>query len=169
MLPSILESTSLAQRTDRTGNGIVRLSGFHLEDEDGQMIAAARSGMDVTFVFTYECTDALQAKNVDVGLSVHSSVNDMSLFVLYRSYCNMLFKSLPSRGTFRCRIPRLPLAAGRYRIGVRVVVNGTESDRPQNGVGYIDVESGDFYGSGQKGFGGRSPFLVDGTWDVQEN
>src|SRR5262249_45794185 len=50
-------STSLAEREDRTGSGAVRLTSFHLEDEDGRTIVGARTGEACTLVFGYEAPD----------------------------------------------------------------------------------------------------------------
>ena len=54
---------------------------------------------------------------------------------------------VPSNGQFICRIPRLFLAPGRYRIGARVLERGEEADWPRDGVGYLEVEGGDYYGT----------------------
>ena len=89
------------------------------------------------------------------------------LFVLYSSYLGRIFETVPPAGAFRCFVPKLPLPPGRYRVGARVTVGGEEADWPRDGVGYLDVEAGDFYASGSKGFGGTALFLVSGQWEVQ--
>ena len=88
------------------------------------------------------------------------------LFVLYSSYIGQSFESVPPDGIFRCHVSNLPLSPDRYLVGARLTVGGEESDWPWNGVGYLDVEIGDFYGTGSKGFDGTTPFLVAGKWEV---
>ena len=166
-LPSAANSIPLAERKDRSGNGRIRLVGFHIEDDAGNQIAAARSGMDVVLVFRFETRGNEPPKKVDVGFSIHSS-HDQTLLVLYGSYAGQVFSSVPRAGTFRCLVPRLPLSAGRYRVGARVLEGQEEADWPWNGVGYLDVETGDFYGTGSRGFGADAPFLVNGKWEVRE-
>ena len=74
--------------------------------------------------------------------------------------------SKSSAGRFVCRIPRLPLVAGRYPVVARVTVGAEEADYPRNSVGAIQVVEGDFFGSGNPGVATHSPFLVDGSWSV---
>ena len=167
VLPTTVEGISLAERKDRSGNGRIRLTGFQIEDVAGNKLAAARGGMDVVFVFEYQCRDGDSPQYIDVGLSISSGNNNM-LFVLYGSYTGQVFESVPPLGKFRCYVPKLPLSPGRYRVGARVTVTQEEADWPRNGVGYLDVEAGDFYGTGSKGFGRASPFLVNGRWKVEE-
>lgn len=167
MLPSAIEGVSLAMRKDRSGNGSLRLTSFHIEDTKGNKLMAARSGMDVVFAFGFQSSNGENPRNVDVGFSI-SCDRDQMLFVLYSSYVGQMLRSVPPSGTFRCLVPKLPLTPGRYLVGARVVVNSEEADWPWNGVGYIDVESGDFYGTGKESFGGSAPLLVSGMWEVKE-
>ena len=165
VLPTALDGQALAQRSDRTGNGRVRLTSFRLEDVQQRPVASFRSGMDCVLALGYRCTDGEPVRHVDVGISVHSS-HDQMLFVLYRSYRDALFEELPAEGVFRCRIDDLPLPPGRYRVQARVTANGDEADFVEGGIGFMPVEPGDFYGSGSGGFDGPAVMLVDGRWDV---
>jgi lipopolysaccharide transport system ATP-binding protein len=165
ILPAIT-SNSLSVRKDRSGTGAVRLTGFHVKDCEGNISPALRSGKDAIFSFDFETFDENQLGTVDIGFGLYSMTGQL-LFVLYASYVGQEFKSIPFRGTFFCKIPQFPLAPGRYRVGARVTVGGEESDWPQDGIGYVDVEAGDFYGTGKKGFSGDCPLLVSGNWSVQ--
>ncbi len=167
VLPLTVEGVPLAERKDRSGNGIVRLTSFHVEDVEGKKLAAARSGMDVNLVFGFHCCHSENPRNVDIGLSLSSGDGQM-LFVLYSSYVGQTFETVPSTGVFCCHVPTLALSPGRYRVGARVTVGGEEADWPWNGVGNLDVEAGDFYGTGSQGFKGPTPFLVTGKWEVRE-
>jgi len=156
---------NLAIREDRSGNGKIRLIDFYIEDINGNVLNAVSSGLDVIFVFKYKTNSGKIAKNVDIGFSIHSGFN-LSLFVLYSSYVGEIFSEVSSEGEFRCFVQQIPLSSGRYRVGARITVNGEEADWPQNGIGYLDVEYGDFYGTGSKGFEGLAPFLINGKWQV---
>jgi lipopolysaccharide transport system ATP-binding protein len=169
VLSPLQSGIPLASRDDRTGNGAIRLTGFRLESDDGQTIMAVRSGMNVTFAFEYQCSSAVAPANIDIGFSLHRGGDEVPLFVLYSSYAGREFGSIPDTGTFRCRIPRFPVPAGRYRVEARVVVGGDEADWPQGGIGYVDVETGDFYGSGSSGYEHESHFLLNGCWDVNRS
>jgi lipopolysaccharide transport system ATP-binding protein len=165
-LPQAIEGTPLADRTDRTGNGKVRLVSFHVEDEAGQEVTHVASGRDATFVLGYEADGPGPMDGVDVGISVHSRF-DTTLFVFYHSYTGGMLRLDRGRGQLRCTIPRLPLSPGRYHMGARVTVGGDEADWPRDGIGTFHVEAGDFYGSGRKGCEGATSFLVDGRWTVR--
>ncbi|MGH7902279.1 MAG: hypothetical protein ACRENZ_11140, partial [Thermodesulfobacteriota bacterium] len=105
-------------------------------------------------------------RNIDMGFSIHSP-NDQPLFVLYSSYVGQVFQTLPFSGEFRCLVPKLPLAGGRYRVGARVTVSNEDADWPRDGVGYLNVESADFYGTGSKGIDRSDCFLIAGEWKVE--
>jgi lipopolysaccharide transport system ATP-binding protein len=162
------DGTDLAFRRDRSGNGAVRLTSFHIEDIHGHIMPAVQSGMDVVFVFGFESRDGVAARNVDMGFSLHSRL-DQALFVVYCSYLGQTFDVVPRAGVLKCHIPRLPLASGRYGVGARIVVGGEEADWLRNAVGYLQVETGDYYGTGSKGIDGGAPFLVSGTWSVSSS
>jgi lipopolysaccharide transport system ATP-binding protein len=158
--------TELASRTDRSGSGVVRLTDFHLEDALGNTLSAVQSGTDTVLAFTVCNRQGFPVKGIDFGFSIHDSRGNQPLSVLYSSYQNQEFELTQERGCIRCRLPALPLAAGRYRVGVRITVRGSESDWPQDGVGWLDVIEGDFFDSGRKGFGSQAPFLLKGNWSL---
>jgi lipopolysaccharide transport system ATP-binding protein len=165
VLHSVIADTPLNERKDRSGNGTIRLTSFHVEDIQGNKLMAARSGMDIVLVFGYQSHTKEQLKNIDIGFSIHDKG---TLTVLYSSYVGQTFSTVPSKGEFRCIISKLPFSMGRYSVGARVTVNGQEADWPKNAVGYLDVETGDFYGTGREGFGNSAPLLLMGEWKVQE-
>ena len=164
--PSESAGEMLAHHTNRSGNGLIRLTRFGIEDTSGNPLRCASSGKDVVFVFDYEVNGDEMPKRVDMGLSVATGTQQI-VFVLYNSYKGHYLEPKSRKGTFRCRVENLPLAAGVYIVGARVVVDNDEADWPKDGVGRLEVEQGDFYGSGSTGFQG-SPFLVDGEWEVRE-
>jgi lipopolysaccharide transport system ATP-binding protein len=165
--PAVLNSNTLAMRTDRSGNGQVKLTSFHVENENGTHLRSVSSGMDIQFVLGFTCPKGAPSEPVDVGVSIHTQ-HDQLLFVLYSSYTGRQFTRLPASGEFRCRIPHFPLSTGSYTVGVRVIVGIEESDWPRDGVGSIDVEAGDFWRSGSAGFGGGAPLLMQGDWVMDD-
>jgi len=159
----------LTHVSHRSGSGLIQFSSFHLESIDGRRIDCVQSGMDFFVVLGFHCKDSHRpARNIDVGFSLHSADTTM-LSVLYCSYTGRLFEKVPSVGEFRCLIHSLPLKAGRYLVGVRLVANREEADWPRDLVAALDVVAGDFHRSGHSGFEGSAPLLLDGTWDVRSN
>ena len=165
-LTNKIQNGDLSKATNRNGTGGLRFSYFRLEDADGNLLSTAASGMDVTLVLGYRKQSGLNLRNVDVGISLHS-MQDQMLFVLYSSYTGRTFDHMPDHGEFRCKIERLPLTPGRYYVGGRVTAGGEELDCPRDGVGVVDVETGDFFGTGHRGYE-YVPFLVGGDWTLEE-
>ena len=168
IVPSAVASGDLRAVKDRSGNGIVRLTGYHIEDLEGRTLQCANAGTDVVFVFDYEVNGPELPEKVDIGLSIATEAEQL-LSVFYSSYAGRYVNPISRTGSFRCHISRLPLAAGRYIIGARVTVNQDESDWPRGGVGHLDVEHGPFYGTSSTGFTGRAPFLLSGQWSVSSD
>ncbi len=165
VLPSII-SVPLTERNEhRSGNGVVRFTKFHLEDSNHEFVTTLRSGEDTFFVFSFSCATGNHPRDVSVGFGPFDKEGRL-LFVLYSSYVGHDFERIPAEGQFRCFIPHLPLAPGRYRIGARITVGRDEADWPKDGIAYIDVEQGDFFGTGNLGFGSKCSFLVNGSWSL---
>lgn len=165
ILPSAVAAGNLRTLSDRSGNGAVKLTEFRIEDLEGRPLPCATTGADVVFVFDFAITGLEFPEKVDVGMSIATEAEQM-LSVFYSSYSGRYLDPDSRTGSFRCRVSKLPLAAGRYIVGARVVVNGDESDWPRGGVGHLDVEHGNFYGTSSTGFTGRAPFLLAGQWSV---
>jgi lipopolysaccharide transport system ATP-binding protein len=158
----------LSERTDRSGSGAVVLTDFQLEDATGHPVAALQSGADAILAFTLANRTGAPVQHLDAGFSIHDTAGHQVLAILYSSYQSQEWVLTSARGCLRCRLPHLPLAAGRYRIGARLTIRGEEADWPQDGVGWLDVVEGDFYGSGHKGFGSHAPLLLKGDWSLAE-
>lgn len=159
--------TALGDRTDRTGNGAVRLTSLHIEDTRGARLEAVRSGQDIVFVFGYRSANDRPVDNVDIGLSLGYGDHHL-LTVLYSSYMGQTLKRLDSIGEVRCRVNSLPIAPGRYLIGARVMIGQDEADWPRDGVGEMIVEPGDFFGTGSSGYENGAPLLIRGEWQVEK-
>jgi lipopolysaccharide transport system ATP-binding protein len=156
---------NLVGDVERSGNGSVRLTRFHLEDSRGNLVRCATSGMDVVFVFGYEVTGSSLPQRIDAGFSI-ASASEQLYFVLYSTYTGQSLRVVDRKGEFRCVVRKLPLAAGQYVLGARLVADQDEADWPRGGVGVLEVEPGDFWGTGSAGFGSGAPLLIDGEWAV---
>jgi len=163
-------SMSLLTEGKRSGTGSVKLSGFRIENAKGIPIDFIQSGEEVNFVFLYQKADLSNEplKNVDIGFSIHELSSSSPLFVLYSSYMGTSFQIRSGNGEIQCNLKTFPIAAGRYRLGARITINGIESDWPQMGIGHINVVESDFYGTGQIGFGSTAPLLISGKWSLEK-
>src|SRR5258708_39000855 len=125
-------------------------------------------GDSIQVVFAYDAPGTEPLRGVDIGVSVHTQ-NDETLFVLYASYTGPLLTVRAGKGTLRCRINRLPLAAGQYVVRARVEVAKDEADWPKQGVGYLNVEAAGFYGTGRLGHPRKAGLLMPGTWEAGDS
>jgi lipopolysaccharide transport system ATP-binding protein len=159
------QNGSLALITNRSGDGRLRLISFHVESIDGSRLTTILNGMDVVMVLGFECRGDCSSSALDVGISFASDQGAL-LTVFYSSYVDQLFRNLRSSGQFRCVIRRFALAPGTYTVGAKITAGGCDVDWPRDGIGQIAVEAGDFYGTGSRGFQGRTSFLLEGEWSV---
>ncbi len=140
-----LGGASLADRTDRTGDGRLRFTGYWLESAGGETLPTALLGDTVVLCLGYEAQVDLET--VYVAFDIRDQLGEAV------SNCNTAdvgadFEEVRAGpGVFRCRLPRFPIRAGRYHGNVYCSARGQVCDFLQAGI-VIDVEDGDFYGTG---------------------
>jgi lipopolysaccharide transport system ATP-binding protein len=155
-------------RARRLGDGRIRFTAFWTEKDDGERSSSVIAGGPCTLAFSYttKADDAIATEQVDVGFGLHAPSGER-LLLLYASHVGQEFRGVLGNGVFKCRLPALPLASGRYTVWPRIEIDGVEVDYPQDAIGSIEVEELDFYGSGrrmgQHGHG-HAPFLIRGDW-----
>ena len=147
------EGVGLLQRTDRRGNGHIKIVAIELRDAgSGRVIAQAQAGQDVEVCLHFENHSlGVPRPGLVITLYVATSL-DMPVFVQDNLLTGDSFGAdLPERGAFVCRLRRLPLPSSAYRLSYVI------SSQPRGGVlldaidGAADlhVEGGDFFGTGK--------------------
>jgi lipopolysaccharide transport system ATP-binding protein len=135
----------VADRTDRKGDGSLKVTSIYLEDANGQLITQPRSGQDYYFCFAYEHNHP-NPRRVKVGFGIQDT-HGRPVFRASNEASSTEMSMIPPRGVFKCLVPRLPLIQGEFVIGYVVHINDQIVD-------YIDesarlhVERGDFFGNG---------------------
>ena len=166
-LDSNVRASDLASMR-RSGTGELRVTGFSVEDGSGAQVPVVFSGQDAVFVLDFETVAGASLRDVSVGVSVHTPMGE-TLTIVYSDYAGITFPRVPGAGQFRCRIKDFPYSTGRYYVGARILANGREVDWPQEFIGAVDVEEGDFYGAGKNtSHSGTGPVLVRAEWGVGE-
>jgi lipopolysaccharide transport system ATP-binding protein len=163
-LPSLVDQP-LASRTDRSGSGVLRITSFRVEDKEGTVIHELLSGMDLTFVIGYESKDPDKLQKIDPGISFHDEMGQ-TIFIHYSSYAGHLLEGGSMFGEIRFRVNHFPLNKGRYLVGCRVVVNGEEADWFRDGIAFVSVNHGNFYGAASAGCPESVSALLDGYWTM---
>lgn len=152
----------------RSGTGDLKIIGFSIEDSSGNYQSAVASGENIVLVFDYEVKTDKVLNNVSLGFSIHNSLGE-TISILYSDYEDYYFSRLSKFGKIKCKIKNFPYSLGRYLIGVRVLVNGVEADWPKGFIGHIDVEAGDFFGTGCVPHSAIGPVLIKGDWKQISN
>ncbi|MEM6532636.1 MAG: ABC transporter ATP-binding protein [Myxococcota bacterium] len=157
---------SLADRTDRSGSGALWVTGLDFRSIEGEPLPAATSGADLeVWIRTTRRTDR-PLHGLTVSLELRTFL-DAPIAALSTRLTGETFTAVPDGAAFVCRIPRLPLPSGTYRIGVRLSEGYDTLDRIDDAA-KLDVVGGDFYGTGQTPKDRRLMVLMDGSWRMAE-
>jgi lipopolysaccharide transport system ATP-binding protein len=163
-LNSIFDTATspLGKRAEVIDDKKVWLTGISFKDAAGRQVAGGISGQDFTICLEYQSRTI--DKRPDFALGIYSG----SGHGLY--HCDTAIalrderpKVLPARGVVECTIPRLPLAAGTYRINILIHRDGVAEDHVE-GAGKFVVKKGDFYGTSRNPPPNYPPTLVGHTW-----
>lgn len=153
---------SFVRTGNRAGNGKIRITGFWMENEEGKKIEAARTGSRCNFVFSFKCKGGRPQKDVDFGFNVYTAT-EQALFLVYRSYQNKDLARCPAQGRFVFAFNKFPLAAGRYKLGIRATVKEEEADYLPTAA-FFNVNDGNFYETKIPTSQRHSPMYVEGRW-----
>jgi lipopolysaccharide transport system ATP-binding protein len=156
-----ITKTSLAERTDRQGNGKVRIQDFASFDRDGNEVEFIASGQEVNFRIYYTSQED-RVEGVTAGIGI---VSDKGSFVslLSNQVAGETFQTIGREGFFTCKIRKLPLAPGSYTLSLIIRSNETITDWIQQAVTIV-VEPGDFFGTGRMPPASHAGVLLEQEW-----
>jgi len=157
----------LADRTDRAGNGDLRIVGFAVEDLQGRGGNAVASGQDVRFVFRFIRKPDCRMENVVFSFSVESLTGEKML-LFANDLTGDSFSGIPLHGKAVCTIPRFPLIPGIYRIAAWAKRNREPLD-VISPAAEIQVIEGDFFGTGRRKKPKFGPFLATHSWVIESS
>jgi lipopolysaccharide transport system ATP-binding protein len=156
---------SLRDRTDRAGNGEVRVVAVVIRDSAGRALDVAASGQDVDICLSYEASPGFDSTKVIAGLCVKTQF-DVPVFLQHNRLTRDEWGALPPRGSFVCRVPRLPLPPAAYRITYSLMLDGEYLDAMEDAC-ELTVTDGDFFGSGEVPPATHGCCLVDASWRLE--
>ena len=157
-----LEVVSVAERTDRRGNGRLRFVGLAISGAANPN-DIVQCGAPVTFELTYEGRAPL--RNVVAELLFYDQYGNC-LLVANSGFVGKQFEEIPERGSFLCHFDNFPFMPGVYHLRLCCDVNGIEADNIKNAA-TIQVVEGDFNGSGKLPPKGWGHIAVPHDWDVR--
>lgn len=155
---------ALSSRTDRRGNGTVKILSIQFIGPEGETLERIRTGQDVIFRFGFN-SKVKVIKSLDFGFTVRHEFES----VLFRNRTIESGLELPSlfpkEGFLDCYIPNFPLTEGVYSFGFRLLVDGVESDYIVGAyAAQFEVVEGDYYKTGK--CTSHAPVLIKHTWQI---
>jgi lipopolysaccharide transport system ATP-binding protein len=133
----------LSARTDREGDGSVRLTGVTVTAADGGKLITSASRLKI--VLDYESAVPVRRLNMIVGLYTETG---LGVYGLDSEATGGLPAVLPARGSVTCITGPLNLTAGPCIVNVAVVKAGELVDYVA-GAARLTIEADDFYGTGK--------------------
>jgi len=143
----LVQENDLADRRDRRGSQWLKFCRVGLFDESGEEIAQVLSGQNVLIRFFYRSERILPDASVIVAFTVTSATGYL-LATLNSMNSGETALAIHRTGYFECRWPKFNLKSGMYDCTLSCSVNGALADQVQSAFS-INVEDGDFYGSGK--------------------
>ncbi|OJV08326.1 MAG: hypothetical protein BGO12_19630 [Verrucomicrobia bacterium 61-8] len=157
---------SLSERSDRSGEGDVRIRELSILNED--MDADKRvylSGQKVEFHIRFRSHVQRRYENLSFAIGVY---HGHSVFV--GLLCNELSCDLLSfdggEGVVVCSMDKLPLTKGMYVLNVIVRENGVIQDWIQEAK-VFEVENGDYFGTGRAVPESHGGVLFEQRWELR--
>ena len=155
--------TKLAERTDRQGDGRVRIKDFATFDAQGNELEYLATGQEVDFRIYYS-SEASNVQNVSVAIGI-SANSGAFVSMLNNEVAGETFESIARDGYFTCKVKKLPLMPGNYTAGLIIRSNEAILDWIQQAVTIV-VEPGDFYGTGRMPPQSHSGVLLEQEWSL---
>jgi lipopolysaccharide transport system ATP-binding protein len=161
-----LGSVPLADRKDRTGEGRVVFTSAAILNDRLCEIDRATSGQDIVIALDYELQGSESCENATVQIKF-AGVLGQPLFACLSRVTQRESLRLTRGGRILCRIPRLPLVAGRYTFTLWCTVGDVLEDLVRE-AGTLTVVEGDYFGTGKLPANQTGDFLVMNSWSVEK-
>jgi hypothetical protein len=153
----------LTKHPGRTGEyrPIVRSIGLLSQDDVSRYTGSVKPGDDLVFEIQYD-TGGLALDNAVLG--IHTSHGERLFTVGARFSADFKFV-LRGKGTVTCRVPRIALNAGEYRVMVAMGnrMHRQDIDCVEDALTFR-VESVDYFGTGEVLLPGQGWFAVRSEW-----
>lgn len=153
--------TTLADRKDRKGNGLLRCTDIILLNNQCIPVNSVKSGDDVVFQIHYVLKN-VTLRNVYFRIQI-LDVNEQILFTINNGHSGEAFNLNEKDGFVTCTLFKLPLFGGDYSINILIY---SEEEGIFDQVEFakeLAVADGDFFGTGKIPVI-RKGFLANYTW-----
>ncbi len=158
------QTINLADRKDRSGNGVIRFQSVELIGENGNAVQSLHCGKKAIIRFHFDRKDNTSVNNLHVAIGIDNDLGQR-ITQMNNEVTNQIFNNVRSN-SFDLIVDELPLKHGLYSFVLYSTVNNEVSDWIQN-AGSFHVESGDFYHSGKLPPEGQGNVLIKYKFDLK--
>lgn len=150
----------LLDRKDRSGNGLLRFARVEFLDAHEQLVSAFHTGSSNTLRIILHGSRSKSLSQVIVSVAIDDAYGQRITHISNEA-TQQIFSEINAESMIvDIQIPKLPLKDGQYSLTLFTTVGGEISDWVQNAA-VMDVEAGDFYGTGKLLPEGQGSFYMD--------
>lgn len=161
----VRSESKIGDRRDRSGAGEIKIVDFKITNEKDEMQNVFASGQKTLFKIYYQCVKSVPSLNLSAAISFTNS-EGLLVTVLATEFVNYYIKTNSTEGCIVCSIDRLPFSNGQYSMNVILRNHGIIQDWVRD-ADIIDVESGDYFGTGRTVQASHKSLLIDQEWKVE--
>jgi lipopolysaccharide transport system ATP-binding protein len=161
----VRSDSKIADRRDRSGSGEIKIVDFKITNAKGEIQNVFASGQKTMFKIYYKCVKPVPSLNLSAAISFTNS-EGLLVTVLATEFLNYYVKTNSAEGCIVCSIDRLPFSNGQYSMNVILRNHGIIQDWVRD-ADIIDVESGDYFGTGRTVQASHKSLLIDQEWKVE--
>jgi lipopolysaccharide transport system ATP-binding protein len=160
-LSNIIEKSNppLAQRVDRTGDGLFRFTDLTFNNRNKNVI---KCGEKLDIIIGYEVKQRVENADISIGFF---DITGVRVLYLGNIVAGTNIDYLPDRKKVVCSLKKFPLLPGKYTLNLYCMINNNLSDWVKEAA-ILVVNEGDFYGSGQLPPIGYGYTAVEQEWKI---
>ncbi len=160
---NIANEISIGERKDRDGGTKFRFLDVQFRIKSiGQPVQFVSTGEELNIECFYQCQQACLGNEVEVSIAFYNA-SGAFLFACRNSAAGYPLSLNNEKGKFCCTLEKNPLKKGRYSYNLIAFINGEVVDAVGE-AGFIDVQIGDYYGTGKTPAINRPGVCVDYKW-----
>jgi len=159
------QTSAIAERTDRLGNGAILCTNLSLLNSKNEIIESVKSGDGLQFEVEYEIADK-PVRNVYFRIQIADG-NEAILFTCNNEHTSGAIDVIEKSGSIICNIPRLPLFGGAYYINVQIFSREQGLLDEVESAKEFSVVDGDFFGTGRIPVV-KKGMLIEHNWQIND-
>lgn len=156
----------IGDRIDRQGAGNIRLTDFHLRNGNNESCSYFITGRPAILRMSYQVISKKMPSNLEFGIAVYTKAGAFISMFSSVMVGNLLAVH-QRKGYVDCIIERWPFTAGQYVINMSIRSNNVMEDWIQEAA-ILDVENGDFFGTGKISPPSHVGVLVPHKWGLSD-